>query len=314
MTETIRGPALLSREEISALVDELSQARREEADAEELPGLALAGSAGRRPRRILRRTLDRFAGEQARTLSSRFQRAIDVRLLDLDEWKPSELAEHLLPHERVVEFGADEHSETGLLMIARPLFFSWMRVAFGARCERRFDPLPDRPLTPIEDRFLLQIAEEIVTRIGALATPSTALAVRGLVEPRQVREARSPRRLVASFDLSGFEEIGRIRIALPRSLEPRRSDPGAKPDRFESALGDALLEMFVPITARLGTSDLFLSHLAALEVGSVIPLESDREGRVALTVGDVVRFYGVRGQLGTRLAVQLTKRSTVQKE
>ncbi len=314
MTETLRSSDLLSRAEISALVDELARARREEADAEQLPGLASAGSAGRHGRRILGEALERFGAEQARALSSRFQRAIDVRLLDLDEWKPSEWAEHLLEHERLVEFGVEKSPETGLLLIARPLLFSWMRIAFGARCERRVDPLPDRPPTPIERRFLLRIADEIVTRLGAATTPPAALAVRGLVEPRQIRAARSAPRLVASFDISGLEEIGRIRIALPRSLEPRSSDSRAKADRFESALANNLLETFVPITARLGVSELALSRLAEIEVGSMIPVEVVPEGRVTLTVGGVVRFHGIRGQLGTRLAVQITKPSESEEE
>lgn len=316
MTEAVRNVDLLSREEIAALIDELEQARREEAGAGRLSGLATSGRDASLPHRILRGTLDRFAVEQARILSSRFQHPIEVRLLGLDELKAVELAEHLLPYERLVEFGSADttSADAGLLMIARPLLFAWMRIAFGAPRERRTDPLPDRPPTPIEVRFLLRTAEEIVARIGAFALPPVDLAVRGLVEPRQVRESRFPRRLVASFDVSGFEEIGRIRVVFPRSLEPRQSDPGIRTRPIDSGLEREVLEMPVSVTARLGAAELALARLADLEVGSLIPLETDPEGLVALTVGGIPRFRGVRGQVGTRLAVQVMQPDLAEEE
>jgi flagellar motor switch protein FliM len=312
MSEAPVVAELLSREEIDALVEELSLARRQESETRRLPGFALPdGAEASGTGRALRRSLQRFAAAQTRSLASCFQRPLEVRLLAVDEIRAGELAEILLPHERLVVFGGS--GGRGFVWIGRPLLFAWMRLAFGATRELRVDPLPDRPPTPIELRFLRRVANELLSHLAASLSPGGAFEVQAIEDAATLHDLRSARLLVASFDVDGLEEIGRLRIALPRDLSGAGATTPADAGD-DSALERAVLDASVSVTVEIGGVEMPLLAVANLAVGAVIPIEAPSDGHAVVRMDGTPKFLAQRGQLGSRLAVQVQERIAVQED
>lgn len=310
MSEAVASFEFLSREEIGALVDELRRAREHESETRRLPGLGDAATdAG--PGRTLRRGLERFAVAQSRALASRFQCRLELRLLEVEELRAGELAELLLPHDRLIGFETASGAR-GFLAIGRSLFFAWMRVAFGALPGSRGDSLPDRPPTPIELRFLRSTGAELVAELAAALDAS--LTPSGVEDASALRDQRATRLSVAVLEVSGFDEVGRIRIALPREI---LADPGL-PVRGEidagSAIEEAVLDADVTVTAGAGVAIVPLSRIAALAVGDTLTIEAAQDGLVTVTIDGTSKFRAQRGQLGSRLAIQVVERLAAAEE
>lgn len=311
MSEPDTSWRLLSPDEIAAIVDELAGARREAERLRRPAGLdAEPGGGGERLAR-LRRALERFGREQARALASRLQRRIDVELLALDEARADELAAAMLPSDRVLVFAPGAGAERGFVLVSRPLLFAWMRLAFGAR-EPGTLPTPERPYSQIELRFLRRIGAELVERLASATGFAGTPEIHGLEGAAALHEARASRLVLASFELTGFEEIGRLRLALPRALlgsEAPAAGARSEPDvEARRALACGVLDTPVRVSAAAGTARISLARLAALKVGDVLPVTARRDGAVVVGVEGVARFCGVRGAQDGRLAVQIVDR------
>lgn len=301
---------LLSPDEIAAIVDELASARREAERQRRPAGIDPEGGRGDRLA-ALRRNLERFGRDQARALASRFQRRIEVELLSLDEARADDLAAAMLPSDRVLVFAPAPNGERGFVLVSRPLLFAWMRLAFGAREPGGLE-VPERPYTPIELRFLRRIGAELVERLASAVGFSGSPEIHGLEGIAALEAARSSRLLLANFELVGFEEIGRLRLALPRALLGIEAPPAGvrrEPDvAARRAIEQSLLDTPLRVSAAAGTAQITVAQLAALEVGDVLPVSARRDGAVVIGIEGVARFRGVRGAVDGRLAVQIVDR------
>lgn len=299
---------LLSPEEVEAIVAEVASARRAADGLRRPPGLdGDEGGLGDRLARP-RRGLERFAREQARSLASRFQRRIEMSLLGIDEARSGELAAVMLPDDRAIDFTLTAGGEPGQLLLSRPLFFAWMRFAFGAR-ERGTLPAPERPYTQIEIRFLRRIAGELLERLASalgIASTPEILAVEG---PGRAPAARPARVLLACLELTGFDEIGRIRVALPRSVFSEGATAHGPTDvAAQRVLAREVLDSSVRFSVEAGEAELSVARLTRLRVGDVFPVRARRDGGVVGRVEDVARFHGARGSVDGRLAMRIEGR------
>lgn len=308
MTATDGAWQLLSPEEVEAIVAEVAGARRDADRLRRPPGLD--GDEGGRGDRLAaaRRGLERFARDQARALASRFQRRMEISLLAIDEVRAGELAALMLPDDRAVTFALTAGGEPGHLLLSRPLFFAWMRLSFGAR-QRGTLPAPERPYTQIEVRFLRRIAGELLERLAAALGTGGTPEVLGVEEAGRVQAPRPARLLLANLDLSGFEEIGRLRVALPRSVLAEgavvRFAGGAA---AQEGLARQVLDSPVRFAVEAGEAELSIARLAALRVGDVLPVHARRDGGVLGRVEGVARFHGARGSVDGRLAMRIEGR------
>lgn len=295
---------LLSRDEIGALLEELRDAREQEHAERRLPGIG-DGAHEPGPTRALRRGFDRFAVAYTRLLASRFQRRLALACTEVEELRAAELAELLLPRERLVSFRFARDGR-GFVWIPRALLAAWMRLAFGARTALRQDSLPDRAPTPIERRFLRSVAAELLGELGAAL--GVELVAGAVEDASALRDARAARLIVATFDPSGFEEIGRVRVALSREIlgDTDVSDPGEADVR--DTIERAVLDAEVVVTAGAGRVLVPLSRIATLAVGDTIPIDASADDLVTVTVDGAPKFRAQRGRIGTRLAVQVVER------
>ncbi|MDJ0864902.1 MAG: FliM/FliN family flagellar motor switch protein [Myxococcota bacterium] len=304
MSELERQGGTLTPEELEALLGELAGAQQER-DRSALPLAAEPPPGGSES---VRRLLDRFGLEQGRALASRFQRRIELRLLEVEELRANELGEILLAEDRLVVFGGAPEGERGALAFSRPLFFAWLRLALGSAEEEDCDDLPRRAYTPIECRFLRLVGVEMVERLAELL--GRAVAVLGVEDARALEGDRSARLLLATFDATGFGALGRVRFALPlgwlagRAAAADVEVAGGAAARLESALQQAP----VRLTAEVGTFEIALSQLASLRIGQTVPITTPRDGLVLARVDGVPKFRAERGEVGPRLALRLVER------
>ncbi|MBU6429462.1 MAG: flagellar motor switch protein FliM, partial [Cyanobacteria bacterium REEB65] len=72
-------------------------------------------------------------------------------------------------------------------------------------------------------------------------------------------------------------------------------------------LNERVIHTFVPLAAVLGTTDVSLGDIVALQIGDILPLDQASQEDLRLVIGDVIKFRGRPGVLRNRMAVQITE-------
>jgi flagellar motor switch protein FliM len=298
---------ILTREELDALLESLAADRQAQAGDAWRPG-ARPGKGEDLP--ALRRALDRFASEETKRRSSTHQSRIVFELLGFEPLAGEDFAALLFAEDLLAEFRIEPSGETGFLFAGRPLFFAFLSLAFGARPARAVCPLPARRYTRIEESVYAGLAQDWlaqITRVWPRESPCE-LRLRGVVPAARLREHERRPFVVATFDVAGFDDVLRLRLALParavESLERPAGtlDSGHTRQRIEAVLR----EMPVSLVVELGRVQLALSELASLHVGQILPVElADPKGLVVRVDGRP-KFRAIRGSVDRRLAVQVT--------
>jgi len=296
---------LLSREELDALLASVVESGAGEGAVppfRETPSARLAAVS---------RIVAEYAEEHARSLSALHQRSIEVVPMGLQELTLREFAGSLLPVDRVV-VGQLRPGGHGIhIAVGRSLLYAWLGLAFGAPPGLPRTPLPERPYTRIEERFLLRAARDVAQQLAS------ALRQRGpaeiddlsIAEPEMLPGEGLDRHLVASFDVRGLEDLCRLRLALPaQAMELPGPALAAGRPHGPSPLEGPLLDTQVTVRVEAGVVSLPLGRVANLRVGDVLPLERTDPRGLLVRIEDEARFRAVRGAVGGRLAVQLVDR------
>lgn len=309
MNEAEAQEPILSREELDALLESL----RSDAGAPR-EGSSSSSSASARVRAVqsgLTRSMDLFADDWSRHLSNVHQMRIHLTMISCRATTREEFAELLRPADRVVCFDTEPQGGRGFLLLGRPLLFSLLTLNLGAGTSARRSAIPTRSYTRIELRLLRIFAQEILAELDRSLEELVTLRsnLTALADRETVREVEAERVFAITFDVRGFGEICRLRVAYPISLfmgEEEAATPSTAHSR--SDIGSVVLEMRVPIQAELGSITLPLRKLADLEIGQVLPVDAPEGGELLVRVGDSPKFRAIRGHVGSRMAVQLTER------
>jgi len=169
------------------------------------------------------------------------------------------------------------------------------------------DDESDRPMTRVERGLLCQILKTIASPL-CNAMGVSADGFRALIKAEEIESERlrgpDPHRLAleiactwgsmessielwipgVSSDLRGLDEVP---APLPQALPPHMSTVG------------------VTLGARLGSVEVPLTDLLALEVGDIIPLDSGPEDPLELFVGEKACARARLGVRGTHLAIRI---------
>ena len=311
------GPTLLSREELDALLASAAEgALREEQARRSSRPFAGQGEGRARPGRLaaLARSLEEFAEEQGRTLSTQHQIAITFEATGWEEVSLSEFGATLLETDLVASVQLTPEGGPigrGYLLVGRGLLFGWMCLASGSRSGSP-GAIPTRPYSRIEERFLARVAKELLGQLERRwrERHPVAASLQGLEEPAAVAERSEGPLLSVTFDVRGMGELCRLRVLLPPAVfdaaeAPAPAVSGPSP---RAGLAEPLLEMPVQLHVEAGSAELSLARIAALQPGAVIPLErADAEG-LLVRVEDAAKFRAERGALGGRLAARILER------
>lgn len=288
-------------EEAQAILDALRASNGEGPDAASVAARDFA-----RPLRLSQRALDdvarRIAGvleDCGKELSRTLRVAHVLSVAQLREESAEGLFEDVGAAFVVLRFEVD----------GQPGWFSWDPAAAVAAVEVALGALEarvaERPLTAVERGVAGRMLESLLQRLAAAAGVKVA-AARMISRPEDLGTWRDAgpladrARLRLRLELEGPACRGGLDLYLPGVAgDDGDTEPPA------GALPAHLDPVGVELSAHLGTSDVPLRELLALEVGDVIPLDTPEDGTVTLLVENVPC---ARARWGTRhgqLALQI---------
>lgn len=294
---------ILSREELDALLAEM-------------PGLLAERSAeatgtGSRESDIeLERANEAFGFEYGRVLSNRHERVVQFSLIGQREIELTELAELMLPTDVVGSFRVQPKGLGAALLLSRPFFFQMICVLFGAGAALKPVRPPVREYSRIERRFYTRIVREMLVRLEEQwqAIAPVSLDWTGLLSRAAIAEGESHPALLATYDVKGFAETCRVRLAVPLEVFRRAGAAPPKLAKAPTSSGLSLSDVPIRLRAELGEVELPLAEVGRLRVGQSIVLDVPSDGLLTVRIGDQKKFRGIAGTRGGRRAVQLQER------
>lgn len=308
MAQEVEEP-VLSREELDALLGRLSEksggagwtsaTRKETANESRLVSLSLE------------RASEQFGARISRSMSNVFQTAIRFELIDWRESEPEEFEELLAPHDLAAGFDLAPGAGRGLLLIGRTLLFQLLCMNFGANPALKKSSVPNRTYTPIERRFYRKFASDLLQQLGDAWSEEKPLRPKlaDLIGREHVCEEAAESLYLATFDIAGFGEVCRLRVAVPMAaFDDRVAAAREVATHGTGQVEEAVLDMSLTFRASVGTIEMSLRDFANLEVGSVLPVKTVEGGELIASIAGIPKFHAIRGAVGNRLAVQLADR------
>jgi flagellar motor switch protein FliM len=264
----------LSSEEAQAILDEMRPAVREAARES-----VVATRDFREPRRLgpehlgdLRKSLRRALPALERTLETWLGRPIELELADLGETEARAIFEPAAAPPCALSFRVQQAQEAGWIV--------WDACAAAAELALGSAPAPDagpRTLSPVERGLIEEVLAGVADGLaGALAQKRVQARLlqgeEGLEALREEAATGDPQRIGVHISVRGLgESESTLHAYLAGVARPQRAAApgGAAATR---ALPEHLGVVPVALSAELGSLDLPLSALLALEVGDVIAL------------------------------------------
>jgi len=287
---------ILSREELAALLADPRLASERER----------AGVAPRRRRSPLARALAIFAEDQSRLAATVHQRPIRFELLRHGSMPVGEFAAGLIDEDRAFALKLAGMPGTGALVIGRSLLFGWLAMAFGAPPSLDV-PIPRRAYSRIEARFLRRLAGELIRQLARSDSDALpgACEVGELVEPDLLTDLAAPRLFVASFEVMGLGEPGRLRFGFPETWIQGADHAAPSPEVAGPARSEHFMQMPVEVRAEIGCSRMPVGRLSGLKPGDVFPIDGFAGGEIRVRVAGVQKFTAVRGSVGKMAAIRI---------
>lgn len=294
---------ILSREELDALLAEMPGLLAERS-AEAM------GTGSRESDLELERANEAFGLEYGRVLSNRHERVIQFSLIGQREIEIGELAELMLPTDVVGSFRVQPKGVGAAMLLSRPFFFQMLCVLFGASATIKPVRPPVREYSRIERRFYTRIVREMLDRLEEQWQTIAPLTLdwTGILSRAAIAESEPLPALLATYDVKGFAETCRVRLAVPLDAFRRAGSAPAKLVKAPASTGLSLSDVPIRLRAEIGTALLPLAEVGRLRVGQSIALEVPSDGLLTVRIGEQKKFRGVAGTRGGRRAVQLQER------
>ena len=306
MSSAVGDEAILSREELSALLEEMPKIWTE--DGSDAP------SSRSRSRAIdadLVRANESFATEHGLKLSNRYQRVISLSMIGHREIEMNELAELMLPTDLAASFQILPRGFDGFVLLSRPFFFHLLSMSFGSGPTIKPVRPPTRKYTRIERRFYERATREILAMVETAWSEILPVHLEwiGLSSRSSVAQAEAQPTTLATFEVKGFGETCRLRVAVPREcFVTKEIESTAGRTRLKSGPEVSVLDVPLDLRAQVGFADLTLAQVGALQPGQVIDLETPTDGSLTVTFGGRKKFKAIAGARGARRAIQLSER------
>lgn len=300
---------ILSQEELDALLERLSD-RGTGAGWTGL-GRKEVASEVRLVSAALQRASETFAERISLSLSNLFQTSIQFSLIDWRDSEPEEFEQLMLPNDHAVVFDLVPGAGHGIMLIGRTLLFQFLSINLGANPGLKRNALPVRPYTGIERRFYRKFAEDLLDRLAGAWSEGTEIRpkITGLIVRKHVKEEVAEELYLATFDVAGFGEVCRLRVAVPKAaFEDRVAAVRAVASLSGAQVEETVLDMGLELRVQLGSIQMSLRDFSNMSVGDVIYVDSVEGGELLATVAGIPKFNAIRGAVGRRLAVQLTDR------
>ncbi len=300
---------VLSQEELTALLERLSDrasgagwaghARKETATEARLVSLSL------------KRSSEVFADRVSRSMSNVFQTPIRFSLIDWRDSEAEEFEQLMVPNDRGVAFELKPGAGHGVILVGRTLLFQLLCMHFGANPAIKRSAVPNRPYTSIECRFYRKFVDDLLGGLCEAWSEGTQLQpkITGMIGRQHVLEEAAEALYLATFDVGGFGEVCRLRIAVPKAaFEDRVAAAREVASMGGGHVEETVLDMALAFRAEIGSVEMSLRDFSNLSVGDLLPVAEVEGGELLATVAGIPKFYAIRGAVGRRLAVQLQDR------
>ena len=264
--------------------------------------------------------LDSFARNYAMSLSTRFQRAAQVKLETLESMSFDALLQRLSGRGAVAVLQLEPLTGGGLLIFDEQLAFSLMEMVLGGNSEAQA-LIPERPLSAIELNVLRDLIasacpelnkgfSQIQSIDASLVEVVSNLRLLNFVDP-EVGVAISQFKVV----IDNLE--GHITLVIPHlTLEPLQKKQKLKAvptstlqsTRWQKLVCDELTNMEVGVEVRLTSLSLRVRDILNFQVGDVIDLGCKPQTPVRILVEERPKFLGMVGVQGNKKAVRVSGR------
>ena len=264
--------------------------------------------------------LDSFARNYALALSTRFQRAVHVKLEAMESMVFDALLQRLSGRGAIGVMQLEPLSGGGLLIFDEQLSFSLVEMVLGGSPGGNM-VIPDRGMSAIE----LNVMREVINS----ACPELNKGFKQLQDiEASLVEAVSNLRLLnfvsaevgviaARFRVTIDNVEGSISLVIPHTtLEPlqKKQQSKAVPDslikgsKWQKVVCDELEHMKVEIEAQLGSISLCVRDILNFQVGDVVELDFNPEAPLKIMVEQRPKFHGVAGVQNGKKAIRILGR------
>jgi len=304
---------ILTREELDDLLAGPGRERRDRDDerlAKRLPRSRRVVAASSKTDGELRLAVANCARNWGRRMASSYQRRIECSLIGWEEIETADFAPAIMDLDEAVCFSVA--SETGFVLMARPLFTGLLSLEFGAGGAAKAAVIPRRSYTGIERRLAVRLVRDLLGLLTESWRPHFGfqIQVAEICERERLLERASARITLASFDVSALDIVGRIRIGIP--MGPFREPAGAAPEVSAPSgagkLARGMVEVPLTLRAELGALELTLAQLAGLRVGDELSFEPSTADGLLIRVEGKPKFRAIAGRVGNHLAAQAVER------
>ncbi len=316
MTQMAADAQILTREELDALLETFAeeQQAREKSPWPKGPwsGEVHAAEESEVLNPVFQRAMERFAAEESKRMSAAYQSLIRYDLTGVSQLSSEEFAALLFAEDLIAEFSIDPPGETGFLLLGRPFFFALFCISLGARVKKAAKGFPTHRYTQIEERMYERIARELLEQLERSwpREKNARLQLVSIAPAGRIREYPKRTLDVISFDMSGFDDILRLRLAVPVEVMQAVGKLKVSPERTRSKRKVEEVIRGIPVTLKveIGCAEIKLSELSRLKEGQIFPLHASDPKLLSVCVDGKEKFRAIRGTVGRRLAVQIAER------
>lgn len=326
---------ILTKEEISELLSAVRHGEIEiDAAPADEPGSAKTTTAARAEKCNLFRAegpegwrlpnfdliLDGFSRNFAISLSSNFQRSVNIKLDAIESMAFEALLQKLSGRGAIGILQLEPLSGGGLLIFDEQLSFSLVEIVLGGSSETEV-VVPNRAMTAIELNVIRDVIgsacpeldkgfEQFQQLSATLVKVVSNLRLLNFVAPESGVVA-------ARFHVSIDSLEGDITLVMPHSaLEPLQRKQQAKAiptsalqnSKWQTIVCNEVEQMEVELEAMLAKVSLRVRDILNFQVGDVIDLACSPDTPLQVTVEGRSKFYGVAGVQGGKKAIRIMGR------
>jgi len=263
----------------------------------------------------LEEVFDRFKMFAQNTLSTTFQKSVEVKYLSSEMVKYDDFMSALSSPTIINIFAIDPLIGSSLFVVEPNLVFTLIESMFGGESKSTFEP---RDFTAIEKKMMEKFAVDIFRDFESaweIVFP-TKLILKGTeTKPEYVRIA-APYDIMLNcvFSITLNEVESNIYFCIPCiMLEPIRDKLTSGyvigkdiENAWRDQLVDLLKDALVTVTGKLGQNVCTVEELLSLEVGDVVLLDKGPQDPLPINVEGQVKYYGFPGVVNGNRAVQVT--------
>jgi flagellar motor switch protein FliM len=249
------------------------------------------------------RRVEKTVADISTHLSSWLRSPHKVQVASIVEANESVLVDGLVEPMHTLAF--DCNGQLGLLAWDLGAMVAAIELALGAADVKTATA---RPLSLVEERILTDATSRIISLVAA-ALGVDAKNFRVVREKKALAtndESGDPQRIGVHLALQGAAGESTLRLYFPGVKPPETAKKAAAAkDPRKSTLPQQLGEIDIPVRAELGTAQLAVQDLMALELGDVIVLDTNVGGPVTVAAEGQMRALADLGRREGKLAVRL---------